>query len=67
MVVSTTGILLNYISLFYKVLQECLCSCLHVNYIVYKQFITQVHNWPLKSEVSDTYLLGTERNMQNTF
>ena len=38
MVISTTGILL------YAKVQECLCCCLHVNYIVYKHLNTQMQS-----------------------
>ena len=44
MVISSTGVLLHAkVSPLYNVLQEWLCGCLQVNYIVYKHFDRSLH------------------------
>ena len=46
MVISLMGILLYAkVSPLYNVLQEWLCCCLQVNYIVYKHFDRSLHIW----------------------
>ena len=48
MVISIMGILLYAkVSPLYNILQEWLCCCLQVNYIVYKHFDRSLHIWLL--------------------